>query len=147
MYQYKYLKYKQKYLKLKKIKGGIHQPCIFLINKYLKKNINFNNITLDYFLSNYKNNIPYYYFYNDKLDLYINGNKLIKNELKLNNNIIINKNDKDIIKLINNINKNDNYIFDQMICIYTYQSKIKNEFYYENLYEHDETSTYELTNK
>ena len=152
MNNYKYLKYKHKYTNLKKIQGG-HKPCIVIINKYLNENNNVKNneITLNYFLSNYKKNKPYYFFYNNNLELYINENKLNPDN-KLNSNNIFNlqdninieneKNNDKIIKFINNKNKNDEYIFDQIICIYEHNSENKSEFYYENFYEHDETSSY-----
>jgi hypothetical protein len=70
----------------------------------------------------------------------MNGNKLSKNnDLNLLNIINIPDNTSNIIKFINNINNNKQFIFDQIICIH----KDKNEFYYENFYEHDETSIYQ----
>ena len=131
LYKYKYLKYKNKYLDL--INGGHHNsPCIVFIDKYLDKiDINFNNITLDNFLSYYKKDKPYYFFYNNNLELRgINSNTLQDN---------IKVNGEDIIKLINKINNNNEYIFDRKICI----QKNKNEFYYDDVYEHDETTLYQ----
>ena len=143
MYQYKYLKYKLKYLNFKKFNGGIHKQCLFFIDNYLHAiNIKTNDITLDYFLSYYEKNKPYYFFYNNKLDLYMNGIKLINNEFNLKENIIVNNNEENIIHLINKSNNNNKYIFDKMICIYKYNSNDKKRFYYEDLYEHDETSIY-----
>ena len=129
LYKYKYLKYKNKYLEL--INGGSHKSsCIVFINDYLD-NINCNSITsLDNFLSYYKKDKPYYFFYNNNLVLRgINSNTLQDN---------IKVNGEDIIKLINKINNNNEYIFDRKICI----QKNKNEFYCEDIYEHDETTLY-----
>lgn len=131
LYKYKYLKYKNKYLNL--INGGHHNsPCIVFIDKYLDiKDINFNDITLDIFLSNYKKDKPYYFFYNNNLELRGIKSNTLHDNIKVKN--------EDIIKLINEKNNNNEYIFDRKICIF----KNKNEFYYENVYEDDETTLYQ----
>lgn len=135
MLRYKYMKYNSI------IKGGINKPCIVFIKKYMK---NFNldeNITLDKFISYYQKNKPYYFFNNNELILKTNNNELnLNNEFNLKNKIIISNNVNDPIKYINIENSNNEFIFDDIICIY----KDEHTFYYENLYEYesDESSLY-----
>jgi hypothetical protein len=62
IFEYKYLKYKNKYLSLK---GGNHNQCIFFIKKYLTNYDLDKDFTIEKFISYYNNNKPYYYYNNE----------------------------------------------------------------------------------